>query len=128
VGIRKDVEMKLLPRFVKADMFMACCEESNKLVEVELWDKVGLAIHEYNDSVTDKWRISHFNSGRSILRHMKNRKEAIYYLMKVRDWETVEGLNIDWTMTEEQFRSMYNREEVIGMLIGLQKEISGERR
>ena len=123
--------MKLLPRLVKSEMWMVCIGEmgsiSHKKVDVELWGSVGLCIHEYNDTI-DKWRISHMQSGRSILRYIKNREQAIEYLMKVKEWETIEGLNINWHMTEEQLKRLHYQEEIRGMLLGLQKEISGVRR
>ena len=130
--------MKLLPRFIKDTILVAFghvvkgegqIQEGMKEVEAEVWADTGLAIHEYNDSIgTGKWRVTHVSSGRSILRHIKNRQEAVYYLMKVKEWETTEGTNIDWAMSEQKFRSMYNREEVVQMLNILQKEISGEVR
>ena len=130
--------MRLLPRLIKDTILVAFghvekgegqIQEGMKEVEAEVWTDTGLAIHIYNDSMgIGKWRVTHVPSGRSILRHIDNRIDAIYYVMKIKEWETAEGLNIDWTMSEQKFRSMYNREEVIQMLSILQKEISGELR
>jgi len=124
--------MKLQPRLVKAEMWMVCSGEigsiSHKKVDVELWASVGLCIHSYSDELTDKWRISHMESGRSILRHMNSREQAIEYMLKINNWKSVEKLQVDWHMTEEQLKRLHYQEEIKGMLLGLQKEISGERR
>lgn len=129
--------MKLLPRLIKTTILLCLgktvgedeeehtIKNGMKEVEVELWVGVGLCIHEYGDELRDKWRITHVNSGLSVLRHIKSRQEAIYYLLKVKEWETMEGITVDWTMTEDRLRSVYFGKELREMILGLQKEISG---
>lgn len=135
--------MKLLPRLIDAKMLLALgrvesgkssdknnqgsmlVPDGRKEVDVELWDGVGLAIHEYGDELRDKWRISHVDSGQSILRHIKSRQEAVYYMMKVYDWRDDGGDRVDWYKSEDRLRTI---EGLRGMLLELQKEISGVMR
>ena len=93
-------EMILKPRLVKTKMFLCFGERvesgdgkilqtqlGRKELDVEEWVTVGLAIHQYVDEIDKRyhWRISHMESGRAILRHMRNREQAIEYLMRVRE-------------------------------------------
>jgi hypothetical protein len=136
--------MKLLPRLLKDTILVAFghvvkdkqgsaqyqVQDGMKEVDVEMWVGVGLCVHQYNDDLgnMNMWRITHVSSGRSILRHIKSRKEAIYYMMAIYDFETGEGTRVDWTMSEERFRVAPYRKEVIDKLMEMQKEISGVRR
>lgn len=129
--------MKLLPRLVKTKMYLSFGErvelEGHKHIQIQMgrkelhveeWVGVGLVIHEYVDEIGRRhnWRISHMESGRSILKHMRGREEAIEYLMKLR------GVLKDWTMTEQQFQALPNRSEIKQHIDALQKSISGKRR
>lgn len=129
--------MKLQPRLVKSKMLLCFGErvevEGGKCLQAELgrkelnveeWVNVGLAIHQYFDEVGRKynWRISHMQSGRSILKHMRNKEKAMEYLMRVRE------IRKDWTLTEQQFQLLSNRSKITEALRGLQQEISGVRR
>lgn len=124
--------MKLLPRLVEANMFIAFGERDEytgqhqlgrREIRVELWQNTGLAIHTYNDEISiGKWRVTHMESGRSILRHMKSREQAIQYLLRLRQ------IAVDWRISEEKFESLENRSEVKKQVDALQREISGEIR
>jgi hypothetical protein len=104
-------------------------EMGKKEVLVEVWESRGLSIHCYKDTIDGGgWRISHMQSGRSILRHMWTREQAIKYLMRIDSWRSKEGFLVNWRMTEQQFKNLSNKQEIMEMLNGLQREISGERR
>jgi len=134
--------MKLRPRLVPSIMQLSFgkkevsgkekwqVEHGRRVVNVELWESVGLCVHAYNDTfeMDKKWRVSHMESGRAVLQHMKDREQAIKYMMIVKEWKSVEGIQVNWKMTVKQFDQLHYREEIIGMIRGLQKKISGERR
>ena len=61
-------------------------------------------------------------SGRSILKHMRSREQAIEYLMRVRE------IQKDWRFDEKEFQAMPDRSEIHKKLLVLQKSISGVRR
>lgn len=130
--------MNVLPRLIKKRVLIAfghVVKEGNQVqdgmeeVEVEVWESRGLCIHRRRDVIEmGEWRITHVNSGRTILRYLNNRKEAIVYLMILYRWRSVEGWEIDWNKTEVQLKAMYFWEELVGMMNELQKQISGEVR
>lgn len=96
--------MKLLPRLVKKTILISLgFTEKNdenidqqivagrKQIDAEVWEEVGLCVHACDDGhERHKWRISHVESGRAILRGMRSREHAIEYLMKLhtiwREW------------------------------------------
>jgi hypothetical protein len=129
--------MKLIPRLMKSKMFLCFGERvevergkflqselGRKPLDVEEWDRTGLCIHEYYDEygMRNAWRISHIQSGRSILKHMRSREQAIEYLAKVRT------VHKDWTFEEKEFQALPNRSSIVEKLRVLQKSISGVRR
>lgn len=75
-------------------------EESLKKIPkiVLLWKDVGLAIHK-SMHIADKglWVISHFNSGRSVVKYLKTKEQAINCLCKLYE------ILPDWTFTEEKW-------------------------
>jgi hypothetical protein len=65
---------------------------------VKLWEKVGLCYHHNIDDKT-VYNISHFNSGRSVLKNIKTSILCTEYMRRLFD---ILG---DWTFTEEQWNS-----------------------
>lgn len=83
--------MNLQPKLKNTFMDMALMDamgtKSFKRIDVELWEQVGLCIHVTNG---EAWKISHYQSGRGVLKRLKDRSQAIEYLMVLRtvlsDW------------------------------------------
>ncbi len=86
---------------------------------VLLWKKVGLAIHR-SEYIGDRglWIISHFNSGRAVLKYIKTKEQAVEYLRRL--CEILE----DWTFTEEEWnaRTDESKKEVKKQMTDFQKE------
>lgn len=70
---------------------------------VMLWKDVGLAIHK--ESIT--WTVSHFNSGRSVLKHLKSKEKAIEGMLKLAN------TLIDWTFTLKEWEQYSNEEKQV---------------
>ena len=65
---------------------------------VFLWRSVGLAIHkEINGINKSMWVVSHFNSGRSVVKYIKTKERAINCLYRLYE------ILPDWTFTEEEW-------------------------
>jgi len=93
----------------------------NKLVM--LWKEVGLCVHKsaYITNGTG-YVISHFNSGKSILRNIKTKQQAEEYLVKLQE------VCLDWTFTLGQWEGISNedRAEMGKKVRVLQDEINKE--
>lgn len=70
---------------------------------VMLWKDVELAIHK--ESIT--WTVSHFNSGRSVLRHLKSKEKAIKGMIEL------SSVLIDWTFTLKEWEQYSNEEKQV---------------
>ena len=134
--------MKLLPRVVKKSLLLSFgfeverskdikqqVEAGRKEVQAEVWEKVGLCIHAYDDGhELHRWRVTHVESGRAVLRGLKSREQAIDYLMKAR--KTL----LDWTFTQDQFTHIDGVErarityELKVLQQKIKKENDGERK
>lgn len=114
--------MSIQPRLKKTFMDVAMCDVrgvlSHKRVDAELWERVGLAIHRSEEMEVREWKISHYESGRVVLKQMKSRKQAIEYLVVLR---TVLS---DWRLTYEQFLSMAGKTPMVEHVISLQDKIN----
>lgn len=88
---------------------------------VMLWKEVGLCMHKdaymHNGG---RWVISHFNSGKSVLKYIKTRKETEKYMQLLHD-EVLQ----DWTFTLSQWESISSEDKLITKqgVVALQKEI-----
>lgn len=134
--MEEEYEVKLLPRLTPSRMLLCFGERvevSGKQLQVEvgrkeipvlLWESVGLSTHEYFDEVKSRrnWRISHYNSGRAVLRHLKDKEQAMHYMMELR--KTIS----DWRFTEQQFQDRPDRSHIKQQIDTLQTQISGVRR
>ena len=117
--------MNLQPRLVLVEMDMKRCTVfgiiSHVRIPVELWKEVGLCFHTYINHTTEEYengyRISHYQSGRMILKRLKNRKQAIEYMMKLR------VVRSDWKQTYEQFITLAGTTPIVEMIISLQDKI-----
>lgn len=87
---------------------------------VLLWREVGLAIHQ-GIFVSDRnlWTISHFRSGRSIVKYIKTKGLAIEYLQRLYD------ILKDWTFTEEEWNTQADetRKELKEAVDKIQQEV-----
>ncbi len=133
------MELQIQPRLQKTQIWIVIghvvknepqTQQGMKKVTVQLWEGVGLCVHEYNDDTVGEytWRITHAESGRAILRHIANKQEALQYMMRLRNWISVEGKTVPWMLTEVQLKSLYYYEEILHMILNLQQEISGVKR
>lgn len=117
--------MNIQPRVISVDMDMKRCNAfgviSHVRISVELWKEVGLCIHTYINHTTEEYengyRISHYQSGRMILKRLKNRKHAIEYMMKSR------VVRSDWKQTYEQFITLAGTTPIVEQMIALQEYI-----
>ena len=117
--------MNLQPRLVLVEMDMKRCNVfgviSHVRIPVELWKEVGLCIHTYINHTTEEYengyRISHYQSGRVILKRLVNKKQAIEYMMKLR------VVRSDWKQTYEQFMTLAGTTPIIEQVIALQDHI-----
>jgi len=92
---------------------------TNKLVL--LWEKVGLCVHRSPYTIDGiGYVISHFNSGRSMLRHIKSKEQAYECMRRIYD-----EILPDWTFTEEEWNQYSNEEKhkIKEKIDVLQKEI-----
>lgn len=71
---------------------------------VLLWKKIGLAIHR-SSYIGDmgSWTISHYNSGRSVVKYIRTKEQAVECLQKLYD------ILEDWTFTEEEWNAQENQ-------------------
>jgi hypothetical protein len=97
----------------QAMMQLSKSGSEKKVPKLVMLSEYGLAIHKDVDSKSEAWVISHFNSGRSVLKYM----QCLYD----------EVMN-DWTFTEEEW-GQYSNEEKGKIKVGveaLQQEILKE--
>ena len=127
--------MNLQPRLTLTDMDMAQCDVlgtmSYKRVRVELWKEVGIALHWYehrgiigslqNDGYECGYRISHYQSGRSVLKRIKGRSQAIAYMMELH------AVLSDWRGTYDQMISISNTMPIVERVISLQDKIDNTK-
>lgn len=96
-------------------------DEWTKPKFVMLWKEVGLCIHK-GEHIRDGsgYIISHYNSGKSILKHIKTRLLAKQYLQRIYD-EVME----DWTFTLEGWKQVSDedKKKLKILLDKIQKEI-----
>lgn len=86
---------------------------------VELWERVGLCIHRYKENEYQfTWRISHFSSGRYVLKNMKTRSEAIQYMIRLN-----REVLLDWTISREVFIAKESKELIKEKVLKIQSEI-----
>lgn len=117
--------MNLQPRLILTDMDMRHCTlsgiVSHKRVQVELWKEVGIALHwyEYCGVIGDErgYRISHYQSGRSILKRLKDRNQAIVYMMELH------AVLSDWRWTYDQMVAIASTMPIVERVISLQDKI-----
>ena len=117
--------MNLQPRLVLVEMDMKRCNVfgviSHVRIPVELWKEVGLCIHTYINHTTEEYengyRISHYQSGRVVLKRLVNKKQAIEYMMKLR------VVRSDWKQTYEQFITLAGTTPIVEQVIALQEYI-----
>ena len=117
--------MNLQPRVVSVDMDMKWCNIfgviSHVRIPVELWKEVGLCIHMYINHTTEEYengyRIFHYQSGRVVLKRLKNRKQAIGYMMSLR------VVRSDWKQTYEQFITLAGTTSIVEQVSILQDHI-----
>lgn len=86
-------------------------------IHVELCEPLGLCIHldEY-----EGWKVSHYLTGRVILKRLDSRVQAIEYMMKLR------VVRLDWKQTYEQFIKISETTPIIEQVLSLQDEIDGK--
>ena len=107
--------MNLQPRIVSVNMDMKRCNASGIIshvrIPVELWKEVGLCIHTYVNHTTEEYehgyRISHYQSGRVVLKRLKDRGQAIKYMMSLRI------VRSDWKQTYEQFITLAGTTSIV---------------
>jgi hypothetical protein len=94
---------------------------SKKVPKLVMLSEYGLAIHkDINNNTT--WVISHFNSGRSVLKYIKERKDVEEYIVRL-----IEILP-SWQFTLEEFDSgVVDKPRVKKEVDALQKEIMEEK-
>ena len=117
--------MNLQPRLVLVEMDMKRCTIfgviSHVRIPVELWKNVGLCLHTYINHMTEEYengyRISHYQSGRVVLKRLKDREQAIEYIMKLR------VVRSDWKQTYEQFITLAGTTPIVEQMISLQDHI-----
>lgn len=95
-------------------------KEKRTMHLVSLWKKVGLCIHRNVDVKEIKYNISHFNSGKSVLRLVKSKAKAEEYLQRIYD-----EVMPDWRFTLEEWEQFASDEKAIlkKKLDEMQKEI-----
>lgn len=89
-----------------------------------LWEEVGLCVHN-NQDISKKWNVSHFESGRSVLRLMVTKDKAVEYMYKLFQYMP------KWTFTEDDFeiwKAEYpkNSQALKDRIDELQREIYNE--
>ena len=92
---------------------------------VMLWKDVGLCIHQdsYIQGLSQglsRYTISHFNSGKLILKNIKTREQATTYMQRVHD-----EITEDWTFTLEEWEKV-DQETKLNIKVGvdtLQQEV-----
>ena len=117
--------MNLQPRLVSVSMNMKRCNVFGVIdhirIPVELWKEVGLCLHTYINYTTEEYengnRISHYQSGRAILKRLVDKKQAIEYMMKLR------VVRSDWKQTYEQFITLAETTPIVEQIISLQDYI-----
>ena len=118
--------MNIQPRLVLIDMDMARMDvfgtKSYVRMKVELWQEVGLAVHQLEpmNGQYSEWRVSHYGSGRSVLKNMWDRREAIKWMMALRN------ILVDWRLSYEQFVGMQGRTLIVEQVLLLQNKIDGK--
>ena len=113
--------MNVQPRLILTDMDMRQCTlsdtVSHKRVQVELWKEVGIALHWYEYEDERGYRISHYQSGRSILKRLKDRDQTIVYMMELH------AVLSDWKGTYDQMIAIASTMPIVKRVISLQHEI-----
>jgi len=85
---------------------------------VMLWKEVGLCVHK-SDICMGGYTISHFNSGKSVLRYIKTQQQAKDYMTRLTKFMK------DWTFTLREWEVMSSEDRgVIKEKVGvIQREI-----
>lgn len=78
-------------------VMMQMSKPGKSVPKLVMLSKYGLAVHKGEEAYSHTWVISHFNSGKSVLRYIKERKDVDRYLEKL-----IEILPA-WTFTLEEF-------------------------
>ena len=118
--------MNIQPRLVLIDMDMARMDvfgtKSYVRMKVELWQEVGLAVHQLEpmNGPYSEWRVSHYGSGRSVLKNMWDRREAIKWMMELR------VVLSDWRHSYEHFIMLGSKTPIIEQIISIQHCIDGK--
>lgn len=94
-----------------------------KQVEVELWEKVGLCIHQVYGKCRfpNEWIISHYLSGRSVVRGIPTRSKALCLMMEIRN-----KIMLDWNMTYEGFMGHSNKDKIVETIKKIQARLDKE--
>lgn len=85
------VKKMLMPKLNKAEMW-ADDTEKHYIIYGEIWSTVGLFLHTIIKSKKRYWIISHYKSGRRVLKYIPTKEMALKYmarLRKVADWNMV---------------------------------------
>ena len=110
--------MNIRPRLEVAEMDIAMMNamgvKSYVRTNVELWKEVGLCVHRFDDEEYHEWRVSHYDSGRLIVKRIWDRKEAIRTMMQLRT------ILLDWRAPYEQMMQMAGQRPIMERVVALQ--------
>lgn len=113
--------MNMQPRLILTDMYIRQCTPSDvvsyKCVQIELWKEVGMALHQYEHG----YGISHYPTGISILKKLKDRSQAIVYMMELH------AVLSDWRGTYDQMVAIASTMPIVERVISLQHKIDNTK-
>lgn len=96
-----------------------------RVSKLVMLSEYGLAVHKAVDAITGKndktWIISHFNSGRSVLKYIKERKDVDKYI------ERLVNACTSWDFTLQEFDESEWRHDLKIKINIIQKEIMEEK-